>query len=200
MALGHALEPTATRGAEALRAACRQHQVQVTPELLDRGDWREALDRAYRAQFALEDDAVFLGDHGWSLTAAQVRTIAAALERRLPQIFASLREELRLADLVSDDEAAAPALLVEAAERSRPGAALAPETPPARARPTRPAPSALGLLEERASADLARLLDGLREALTPVSSEAELVTLLRPLRALLAEAEQRELGLYLGFA
>jgi hypothetical protein len=224
-ALGLATGRAAPRGMDVLREACVVYQPEVTPELLDRGDWREALDRTWRATFTAASGAVpgdlFLGDYGWGLPPAQVELLAATVDQRGAELFEAVREELRLVDLIAERIAGGPADGATLADWEEPGAPSPrdelPEAQAARATAVARSisermnalaagldpglvPPALQLLERRAKDEISRMMQRLQEAMSPLQDAGDLARLLRPLRTVLVEAQRGGLGLYLALA
>jgi hypothetical protein len=221
LALGHGLAlargERAQHGSEVLRQACTVYQPEVTPEMIDRGDWQEALEQARRAQFDLEGTAeIYLGDYGWALPAEAVRQAARVLEEQIEELYGAVRGELELADLVSErlekGPADAPPEWDEAGDPPpEPDGAAGGVAAMSRALSERmnalaagldagPAPEALQVLEQQARCEVGRLFEALKEDLAPVRSCDDLRRLLRPLCAVLAEAHGRGVGLYLALS
>jgi hypothetical protein len=220
LALGHGVAlargERAEHGSEALRQACTVFQPEITPEMIDRGDWQEVLEQARRAQFDLEGAAeIYLGDYGWALPAEAVGLASRVLEAQIEEVYRAVHGELELADLVSqrlEDGPAADDPALEWAEvgesAPEPDSAVGGVAAMARALSERmnalaagldpgPAPEALRVLEQQARSEVGRLFEALKEELAPVRCADDLCRLLRPLRAMLADAQRMGVGLYL---
>ena len=216
MALGHALaladghpEP---HGMDALGSRCKKHQPEIQDGMIDRGDWQEAIAAAFRAQFDDGGLPAFLGDHGWSLEPAAVRTALAVLDGCNAELHAAVSGEMQLADLVRQRlSGATPAVAVDWPSPETPPDELPAATTAAQIAERlnslaaghdhpRPAPDALAVLEARARDEVTAMLDALRELLTPVQTADDLPVVLASLHRLLQEAERLQVGVYLGFS